>query len=73
MRKQLRKGLLIQLSVLLVLSGCTGSGKSVDTGADIVLLEPVGAVGSYETAAYRNIYDAVELAEEGFCYHCIGK
>ena len=21
----------------------------------------------------RNIYDAVELAEEGFCYHCIGK
>ena len=59
MRKQLRKGLLIQLSVLLVLSGCTGSGKSVDTGADIVLLEPVGAVGSYETAAYRNIYDAV--------------
>ncbi|MGN1147931.1 MAG: hypothetical protein ACI4TB_05880 [Lachnospiraceae bacterium] len=57
MRKILRKGLLFQLSLLLVLCGC-GSGDVKDVGADIVLLDPPGAVSDYETAAYRNLYDA---------------
>lgn len=63
MKKKLRKGLLFQLSLLLVLCGC-GSGEVRDVGADIVLLDPPGAVSDYETAAYRNLYD-VEVFSAG--------
>lgn len=56
MIKKLRKGLLLQLSLLLLLSGCGNNKDAYDAGADIVLLEPVGATVNYETAAYRSIY-----------------
>lgn len=61
MRKTLHGVICIQLSLLLLLSGC-GSGGEEDEAADIVLLEPVGAVTGYETAAYRNLYDVTTYA-----------
>ena len=55
MIKKWQKWIMIQLSLMLTLTAC---GKEAeDVGADITLLEPVGAVLNYETVAYRNIYD----------------
>lgn len=56
MRRTLRRGICIQLSLLLFICGC-GSAVEGDAADEIVLLEPVGAVSGYETAAYRNLYD----------------
>lgn len=61
MRRILHGGICVQLSLLLLLCGC-GSGGEKDAAADIVLLEPVGAVTDYETAAYRNLYDVTTYA-----------
>mgnify|MGYP003308235868 FL=1 len=55
MIKKWQKWIMIQLSLMLTLTAC---GKEAeDVGADITLLEPVGAVLNYETVAYRSIYD----------------
>ena len=61
MRRILHGGICIQLSLLLLLCGC-GSGVERDSAADIVLLEPMGAVTNYEIAAYRNLYDVMTYA-----------
>lgn len=61
MRKILRGGICIQLSLLLLLCSC-GNGNEGKPAEDIVLLEPVGAIAGYEPAAYRNLYDVKTYA-----------
>lgn len=55
MIKKWQKLIIVQLSLMLTLTAC--GSKAEDAGADITLLEPVGAKASYETVAYRSIYD----------------
>ncbi len=55
MIKNWKRLVTIQLSLMLALTAC--GSKPEDVGADIPLLEPVGATLNYEAAAYRSIFD----------------
>lgn len=55
MIKNWKKLVMIQLSLMLTLTAC--GTEAEDAGADITLLEPVGATLNYETVAYRSIFD----------------